>query len=385
MEWDPSQFFRSGDVSTYALLVLNQPINENAFGVLCDHASYIICADGGANRLYEMMKQHGKESTILPDRIVGDLDSLNPTIRQHYEKLNVPIDEDPDQYSTDFTKCLKYLNSHAADIIASSPRSQQQQQKSTTETRRQQQTLEIVILGGLGGRVDQAFSQIHHLYMMTQTQRELRESKKATTTTTTSQSDSGSHIQNDSDKLKKKLGSDSDSDSAAGGNLYLVSEESITFVLQKGKNIIHTPATNRPLQGQGDGIENGDASRKRKRENDTRDALPLPPPPASTSTSTSTSTFSAAAAAATDGATESDTETAVEYLFEENIGIIPLSASASITTTGFEWDVENWHTEIGGQLSTSNHIRSDIVSVETNVPVLFTVELSERLKRRMKG
>lgn len=306
---------------------------------------------------------------------MGDLDSLNPTIRQHYEKLNVPIDEDPDQYSTDFTKCLKYLNSHAAEIIASSPRSQQQQ-KSTTETRRQQQTLEIVILGGLGGRVDQAFSQIHHLYMMTQTQRELRESKKATTT---SQSDSGSHIQNDSDKFKKKLGSDSDSDSAAGGNLYLVSEESITFVLQKGQNIIHTPATNRPLQGQGDGVENGDVSRKRKRENDTQDALPLPPPPPPPA-STSTSTLSAA-----DGATESDAEKAVEYLFEENIGIIPLSASASITTTGFEWDVENWHTEIGGQLSTSNHIRSDIVSVETNVPVLFTVELSERLKRRMKG
>ena len=27
--------------------------------------------------------------------------------------------EDPDQYSTDFTKCLKYLNAHAAEIIAS--------------------------------------------------------------------------------------------------------------------------------------------------------------------------------------------------------------------------------------------------------------------------
>ena len=26
-------------------------------------ASYIICADGGANRLFDMMKIHGKEST----------------------------------------------------------------------------------------------------------------------------------------------------------------------------------------------------------------------------------------------------------------------------------------------------------------------------------
>ena len=69
------------------------------------------------------------------------------------------------------------------------------------------------------------------------------------------------------------------------------------------------------------------------------------------------------------------------YFFEENIGIIPLSSPAVITTHGFEWDVENWHTEIGGQISTSNHIRADKVEVETSVPVLFTLELAERLKR----
>jgi thiamine pyrophosphokinase len=63
MEWDPSRFFRvAGSPSPYVLLNLNQPINESAFGVLSEHASYIICADGGANRLYDMMKKHGKEA-----------------------------------------------------------------------------------------------------------------------------------------------------------------------------------------------------------------------------------------------------------------------------------------------------------------------------------
>jgi hypothetical protein len=38
MEWDPSRFFRpEGSPSPYALLVLNQPINEKAFGALSEH------------------------------------------------------------------------------------------------------------------------------------------------------------------------------------------------------------------------------------------------------------------------------------------------------------------------------------------------------------
>ncbi|KAJ5709542.1 hypothetical protein N7493_009833 [Penicillium malachiteum] len=321
MEWNPNLFFRpEGSPSPYALLILNQPINEKAFEVLNEHASYIICADGGANRLYDVAKSQGKESIILPNTIVGDLDSLHPQVRQHYENLGVTILEDPDQYSTDFTKCLKHLNTHSSEIVAS-PRKQRKDSSSGSKWA-PDLVLEIVILGGLGGRVDQAFSQIHHLYMMTRAQRELRETS-----------------QDQDDQGQKKP------PSAAGGNLYLVSEESITFVLQQGKNIIYTPGTRRPdiVQAAVDTdspTENSEGTLKRKRDKE---------------------------------------ET--EYFFEENIGIIPLSAPASITTQGFEWDVEDWHTEIGGQLSTSNHIRAEKVEIETSVPVLFTVELAQRLKR----
>lgn len=277
----------------------------------------------------------GLTTTQLPDMIVGDLDSLRPSVRQHYEKLGVSIIQDPDQYSTDFTKCLKYLNTHAAEIIAASPRRRTPLPRdgspvgtasSPPKQASADSTLEIVILGGLGGRVDQAFSQIHHLYMMTQTQRELREA---------SQTPNRTEVQG--------------SKPSAGGNLYLVSEESITFVLQHGKNIIHTPATKRADIGSaslpGSEAEVSETPRKRKRDQ------------------------------------EQEQEQEPGYFFEENIGIIPLSATASITTRGFEWDVQDWRTEIGGQLSTSNHIRADTVEVETSVPVLFTVELAERLKR----
>lgn len=57
-----------------------------------------------------------------------------------------------------------------------------------------------------------------------------------------------------------------------------------------------------------------------------------------------------------------------------NIGILPIYGEAHITTQGLEWDVEDWATSMGGQVSTSNHIVSDEVTVSTDVEVLFTVE-----------
>ncbi|KAJ5145701.1 thiamine pyrophosphokinase eukaryotic [Penicillium bovifimosum] len=326
MEWDPSRFFRSsGSPSPYAMLVLNQPINEKAFGVLSRHASFILCADGGANRLFDMTKtiENGPQ---IPDAIIGDLDSIRPAVQEHYSKLGVSVIKDPDQYSTDFTKCLNYLNTRAAEIIAS-PRNAKIPAKPNTNggptAESDESHLEIVILGGLGGRVDQAFSQVHHLYMMTQKQRSIRNGESA------------------EDKDSK----------GGGGNLYLVSEESITFIIQTGRNIIHTPATRRA-----DMEVSEKGTRKRKRGTGGKEL-------------------------GEEEDEEEEQESEREYFFEENIGIIPLSAPAKITTHGFEWDVEDWHTEIGGQVSTSNHIRADKVEVETSVPVLFTVELAERFKR----
>ncbi|KAL4792813.1 putative thiamine pyrophosphokinase [Aspergillus venezuelensis] len=284
MEWDPTQFLRENEdiqPHPFALAVLNQPINEVALAVLRKHAQLTVCADGGANRFYEYAKSHGEESTDLPTTIIGDLDSINPEIRSHYERLGVEIIQDEDQYSTDFTKSLRFIQKSRGDELS------------------------ILVLGGLGGRVDQAFSQIHHLYMVS-------EERKKSQSRSQSQSQGGG------------------SGSEQKGNLYLISEESITFVLHAGKNTIRTPRTNRPLP-------------------------PDTTPPSS--------------------------EHEEPHLLEENVGIIPLSGAASITTTGFQWDVSNWETQIGGQISTSNHIRADVVTVESRVPVLFTVELAGRLKR----
>lgn len=112
-----------------------------------------------------------KMTRRLPDAIIGDLDSLADDTRAHYQALGVEVVEDPDQYSTDFTKCLKFIRQWASSRDQSDD------------------TMDVVALGGLGGRVDQGFSQIHHLFM----------------------------AENDRSLLK--------------GRIYLLSEQSLSFVL----------------------------------------------------------------------------------------------------------------------------------------------------------
>lgn len=249
VKWRPCGLLNGHPSTPYAILVLNQPINRNALSAVIREASMLVCADAGADRLleYDQAVRNGHK-TRLPDAIVGDLDSLSDAVAEHYEAKGTRIVKDPDQYSTDFTKCLKWIrnlwrtNGH--------------------------DTLDVVVLGGLGGRVDQGFSQIHHLYM----------------------------ARNDPDLLK--------------GRLYLLSEQSLSFLLDDGVNEIF--------------LEPG--------------------------------------------------------YFEENIGIVPVLGKTNITTKGLEWDVKDWPTEFGGQMSTSNHIRSEYIDIsfDGNRP-LCTIELATRL------
>lgn len=59
----------------------------------------------------------------------------------------------------------------------------------------------------------------------------------------------------------------------------------------------------------------------------------------------------------------------------KHIGIIPMKEPSVISTKGLEWDVQDWKTEIGGSLSTSNWVRKEWVEIETSKDVLFTIDL----------
>ena len=62
--------------------------------------------------------------------------------------------------------------------------------------------------------------------------------------------------------------------------------------------------------------------------------------------------------------------------FTENVGILPAYGPATISTSGLEWDVQDWETQMGHQVSTSNHVKADEIHVYTNAPILFTIEIA---------
>ena len=190
----------------------------------------------------------------FPYAIVGDMDSLRPDVEEHYRSQDVKIAKDPDQYSTDLQKCLKYIEDHIIGL-----------QDEDASPRRK---MDVAIFGSLGGRADQAFSQLHHLYASSQNMTSMI------------------------------------------GDMYLVTTESVMFLLAKGKNNIYAPV----------GPEH----------------------------------------------------------FTENVGIIPIGRPSIITTHGLEWDVKDWSTEFGTQMSTSNHIRAERVEVDTSQRVLFTLEIASK-------
>ncbi len=188
------------------------------------------------------------------------MDSLLPEVEKHYRSLGTKIHKDPDQYSTDLGKCLRYIQDNSLQIC------QQRREKALAANPTGLPIFDIAIVGGLGGRADQAFSLLHQLYAFSQDR------------------------------------------SNSCNDLYLVTPESILFLLEKGINRVMSPVGPK--------------------------------------------------------------------LLTKYVGIIPIGKPSVITTQGLQWDVNEWLTDFGIQVSTSNHIVSERVQVETTERVLFTVGTS---------
>ncbi|KAI0442949.1 thiamine pyrophosphokinase [Xylaria telfairii] len=261
IEWFPIRQLLGCPGHEFVLITLHQPIRDRAlFEHLWGVAETKIAADGGANRIYDLSKQVAPENEKFKDldTIIGDLDSLTDEARRYFSSSRIV--RDTDQYSTDFAKAVRLARQESAPGRA------------------------IVCMGGLGGRVDQGLSQLHHLYLFQQ------------------------------------------SPTYAEGRVYLVSGESLSFVLKGGRR-----------------------HRIRVREPD------LQISPAHFRRRVSADPFA------------------------KHAGIIPVGEPASISLKGFEWDVSDWPTAFGTQMSTSNHVlpESEVVEVEADKDVLFTIALKQ--------
>ncbi|PVU92836.1 hypothetical protein BB561_003595 [Smittium simulii] len=95
-----------------ALIILNQPLNESRriLDKLWDLAEVKVCVDGGANRLYDFGVAFNCLDRLIPDVVVGDLDSLLEKTSDYYKSKNVSIIKVGDQYTTDFQKSISFLD-----------------------------------------------------------------------------------------------------------------------------------------------------------------------------------------------------------------------------------------------------------------------------------
>ena len=83
------------EYSKPVLIVGPADINFESLAKLARHGFAIVAADGGANRLMN--------KGVIPDAIIGDMDSLDMALAQKYKIRMIKTSE---QDSTDFEKCL---------------------------------------------------------------------------------------------------------------------------------------------------------------------------------------------------------------------------------------------------------------------------------------
>lgn len=138
--------------NTY-LLILNHRLPKTTAKVW-ERGTFKICADGGANRLYDdIPKLFPKEDPaavrrrFMPDMIRGDLDSMRADVASFYTRSAVPIvDLSSDQDTTDLTKCLMHL-----DATVLGPQADLN-------------NINILALGGVGGRLDHTLANLNTMH-----------------------------------------------------------------------------------------------------------------------------------------------------------------------------------------------------------------------------
>ncbi|CDO94242.1 unnamed protein product [Kluyveromyces dobzhanskii CBS 2104] len=90
------------------LLILNQKIelDVSVFEKLWNRYTIKVCADGGANRLYDYLSDYNGNK-YQPDLVVGDMDSIREDVLKYYKGSEITtVIKQQTQFSTDFSKSI---------------------------------------------------------------------------------------------------------------------------------------------------------------------------------------------------------------------------------------------------------------------------------------
>lgn len=211
--WEPFnglQNHKANDSETknLALVILNQPITENISSRLINlwrNSVVRICVDGGVDQLFKWQKkmltsakinlEESKEiQSYFPDYILGDLDSCSLERSYFYESKGSKRFQLYNQDLSDFQKTLKFLVSCIreggidSDLIKSNSK-----MKSDIQNIINVDFEQIYSVCDFGGRVDHCIANMHSLYI----------------------------------------------ENVQRFQTYILSDESLTFLLKKGVNLIY--------------------------------------------------------------------------------------------------------------------------------------------------
>lgn len=208
-EWRPLDAFSEATNHQTAILILNQPIteeNESKLIRLWKISKVKFCVDGGSNRLYEWRFNYNKKNNnnnnddqiYIPNYICGDLDSIEDHVFNYYQSKGVKFIKITNQDLTDFSKTLRFAincvsnGKNDSELIDHNPDVEYSLTEQVINKLNRVKINQIYCFCDFGGRLDHALGNLSTLY----------------------------------------------DECLAETNTYIISSESLTFLLKKGQNKI---------------------------------------------------------------------------------------------------------------------------------------------------
>lgn len=169
----PFKFLDKDNHSNTALIILNQKLDNNTLTKVWASTVLHICADGGANRLFECFELEEIRSSFIPHFIVGDLDSIRLDVQSYYESKGTKVIPQTSQYATDFTKAITltkiyFHSSEGKEFLRQGPIESEcgmlEYSQNTDITN--DAVINLYAIGGIDGRFDQTILSINQLYKL---------------------------------------------------------------------------------------------------------------------------------------------------------------------------------------------------------------------------